>query len=135
MPLKRKRMNTAFPPPTEDLAFKLLTALQKEFDIEPSLIKCRPMAAIASSVLKSQEEFSRVERFIMDNHLIDAVNRPDGRAAKPNRMGLAFLESHKPKPVWNLDNRLKIFALVVAILGVLWAVISWTYSNLLMPHK
>jgi hypothetical protein len=128
-------MNAAFPPSTENLAFKLLTALQEEFNKEPSLIKCRPMAAIASSVLKSQDEFNRVERFIVDNHLIDAVNRPDGRAAKPNRKGLEFLESRKPKPVWTLDNRLKVLAIVVALLGIIVAVISFFYSNWIVPRK
>jgi hypothetical protein len=87
------------------------------------------MAAIASSVLKSQDEFNRVERFIMDNHLIDAVNRPDGRAAKPNRNGLAFLESHKPKPVWNLDNRLKVLALVIALLAIFVTVVFRIFSK------
>jgi hypothetical protein len=84
---------------TEALALKLLRALKEEWERERSLLKCRNMADVASGFGLTQAEYDRAVNFVVENVLIKAVKRLDGKmAAQPSKKGFDFLESHKPKP-------------------------------------
>jgi len=98
----------------EIFALKLVIALKKEWEREPSLIKCRKMADVAFACgIQKQTEFDYAVKFLADNHLIYAAKDQDGKmAAQPNEKGFAFLESRKPKPQSVLPAEQSVSALL-----------------------
>jgi hypothetical protein len=110
----------------ENLAFKLLTAIKEESERETSLLKCRFMSELAQPLM-SQDEFIQAQAYLFDNSLVDAFKRDGRYVTKPNIKGLSFLELHTPKPM-ALDNRLKIFTLIVALVAI-FATVVFFYSK------
>jgi hypothetical protein len=101
----------------EVFALKLLRALKKEYDREPSLLNCKLMKDIAVEIRFSQDEYDRATRHLFDRHLVDVTNRPDGMAGKPNQDGFDYLEAHKSKK-WTRSEILTVVGIILTILGL-----------------
>jgi len=104
------------PTNTEAAALKLLRALKKEYEREPSLLKCRPLEMIANEIGLSNEESNRAQRFLVDHHFINGLSRPE-LAALPTLDGFSFLEAHKPKK-WTRSEIITLVGLILTILGL-----------------
>jgi hypothetical protein len=108
------------PPPTEKVALRLIKALKKEWEREPSLLKCRTIGAVGGEVCKSQDEFERITKFLLANGLVKGVKRPDGFAVCPTPAGDDWINKHTER--WTLDRRLKMLAIIISLLSVVYLV-------------
>ncbi|HEY5505565.1 MAG TPA: hypothetical protein VIK28_10450 [Sedimentisphaerales bacterium] len=103
---------------TERIALRLLKALKKEWEREPSLVKCRTIGIVGGGVCKSQDEFESITKYLLANGLVKGVKRPDGFAVCPTPAGCDWIDKHTER--WTFDRRLVLYGLIITfLLGVI----------------
>ena len=128
---------------TEQIAIWMLEALEKEYEREPDISKCRFDSIVFGEVMAKHhlenEDINRGLRFIMSFRGIRAVNEEGGRQRRtlPTPNGLQYLEDYRLRQ--RQENTLQkrqvqehkqhsiIFLtfIITVILTVLTAILAW----------
>jgi hypothetical protein len=111
---------------TEDIALKVLAALQAEQDRAQTLLQCRPYEDILREVAQQHrftaEEMRSADRYLKTNHLIKGAQRQDGFAALPSPQGIAYLNSHAASVTAEkksgLETRQRWYVIVISLVAV-----------------
>jgi hypothetical protein len=103
----------------EKLGLKLLHALKREKDSGKSLLDCRPISAVATELKFTDSQLKTALGFLTEKQAINAVTRSDGMAALSSPVGDALLATEQEKTAWTLDRRLKLLAIIAALLSTI----------------
>ena len=126
--------------PTDQIALWVLEALAAEWERTPDVMKCRTDAYVLGEVMAARSlesvDIDRGIRFLVDLHCINAVGRDDGRVTYPTAIGLQYLAAHrssvaaatKAEAHRRLDVRLKIYPIIIALMALLIAYLSYRLS-------
>jgi hypothetical protein len=125
------------PPPTEKIALWILAALRAEYEREPSLLNCRLFSEVIGPTMQEHQlesaDIDRGLRFLLEKRCLSATNSPRGRAILPTTVGLEYLSAHntaeKNKTAWTMDRRLVLYTIIVAILGVMAAIVAYYWPR------
>jgi hypothetical protein len=121
---------------TEQIAIWILAALKTESELNSSLLTCRTESEVLGP-LKSKHKIGdsdlvRGINFLVERRMLNAVVRSDGRATLPSDSGFQYLATHSAAEKangWTLDHRLKVYAILVSIVGVLLSYTIWRLSK------
>ncbi|MGA2178536.1 MAG: hypothetical protein ABSH15_02995 [Verrucomicrobiota bacterium] len=134
---------------TEQIAIGILEALEKEWQREPSIVKCRPSSIVLGEVMAAHglanEEITKTIMFMAapERQYLQICNREDGQAILPSDAGLRMLgaiqlhrideakaeaAAQKAEAHRRLDVRLKIYPIIIALLLLLVAYLSYRLS-------
>jgi hypothetical protein len=131
-------MNSDNPISAQQIAIWMLAALEKEYNREPDISKCRFESIVFGEVMAthglSNEDINRGYRFLIEIRGVRAVNTADGkqRQTLPTQNGLQYLNAHreaqnripKKEKVWTIDRRLAVLSIIVALIGALLAYLA-----------
>jgi hypothetical protein len=118
---------------TEEVALKILTALAAEQERAPTLLQCKPYEEILATVAKRHRlaitDVRNADQFLKRNRLIKGAQRQDGFAALPSSEGITFVASHQKTEKQEKDSkregRQRWYAIIISLLGVIVALLSW----------
>ena len=131
---------------TEQITIWILEALEKEWQREPSIIKCRPSSIVLGEVMAehglANDEITKAITFMASpsRQYLQICGREDGQAILPSDAGLRMLgtiqlhrvdeakaevAAQKAEAHRQLDVRLKIYPIIIAILAVLVAYLGY----------
>ncbi len=124
--------------PTEQIAIWILMALKEEWDRDPSLLTCRTESVVLGPLKAKHKiedgEIVRGIRFLVNGHMLKAVNRSDGRASFPSDRGLdysaAFFAAQTQEASREQDVRLKKCNIAITVAGIAVAILGLVVAYL-----
>ena len=123
--------------PAKQIGIWILAVLSDELERDPSPLTCQTSSVLLGPLKAKYDiddaDLDRGIRFLVDQQMINACNRPDGRAILPNQSGIEFLaensekkppakQAERPNIVENVthwfQSKLVFAILIIIILGI-----------------
>ncbi|HTB63017.1 MAG TPA: hypothetical protein VK737_05455 [Opitutales bacterium] len=115
---------------TEEIAQKILEALQDEQDCSPRNVRYRKPLGVLSKELMARYHWTELEflqgwGLIQSEKLIDGQQLPEGFFAQPTEAGRDFIRDQQPGHSWELGKRELFFVVGLIFIVIRFAIILW----------
>ena len=106
--------------------------MKEEWERDQSHLTCRTESEVLTP-LKARHgiedaDLDRAINFLVPRGMLSAVNRKDGRATFPSELGFDLLAEHiaseKKRAKEDFDRRFRVYAVIVAIIAAICAVVG-----------
>jgi hypothetical protein len=119
----------------EGMAIWILEALDEERQNEQDLMKCRPSSLVFGELKTKHgledKDINRGLRFCLDQGFVTVLNRPDGQAMLPSKIGIKMLgeilmvrhqeeekkKQEEEKKKWTRADKIALASLIFSVLS------------------